>query len=357
MKFTVLPGDRLTPQHLARWEEIHHTNAALSSAYFHPAFTQGVAAIRGDVEVCVIERDGTAVGFFPFQRGRWGTGSPVGGIMSDYHGPITAPDVEVNPRDLLRGCGLSVWGFDHLLAQQPSFDPYITHRAGSPVMDLSSGFDAYVQRRRTQGSQQISTIQRKARKAEREVGPIRYETHVTEPAIFDRLVEWKRAQYRETGVADVLGVKWTVALLHRIWMTQTPGFAGVMSVLYIADQPVAAHLGMRSKTAWHWWFPAYGKELSAYSPGLILLLRMAEAAPAMGLSRIDLGKGDANYKTSMMTHEEMLGEGRVEIPSLATATRHVWHTTESWVRRSPLRHVAGLARPIVRNLRRRASLR
>lgn len=357
MKFSVQPIDQLTPDHLSRWEAFHHANPTLSSAYFHPAFTQAVAAVRRDVEVCVIENAGTVVGFFPFQRGRWGFGSPVGGIMSDYHGPITAPGVTVNPRDLLCGCGLSVWDFDHLLPQQQSFDPYITNRVGSPVMDLSSGFEAYVQRRRAEGSQQIPTIQRKARKAEREVGPIRYETHVTEPGIFDRLVEWKRAQYRETGVADVLGVQWTVSLLHHIWTTQTPGFAGVLSVLYFADQPVAVHLGMRSATAWHWWFPAYGKEHSAYSPGLILLLRMAEAAPTLGVTRIDLGKGDANYKTSMMTHEEMLGEGRVEIPSLLTAARHAWHTTESWIRCSPLRHVAGLARPIVRSLRRRASLR
>ena len=55
---------------------------------FGPEFTQAVAAVRGDVEVGVLEERGEPVGFFPFQRSRRNVARPVGGKMSDFQGLI-----------------------------------------------------------------------------------------------------------------------------------------------------------------------------------------------------------------------------------------------------------------------------
>ena len=114
----------------------------------------------------------------------------------------------------------------------------------------------------------------------------------------------------------------------------------MLSALYVGDRLAAAHMGMRSASVWHYWFPAYDPELSKYSPGLILLLRMAQAAPSLGLRVIDLGKGSTLYKDRLMSGEVPLAEGRVELPSLATAVRRLRRGTEAWVRRSPLVGVA-----------------
>jgi hypothetical protein len=57
-------------------------NPALVSPYLSPEFTQLMAAVRDDVFVAVLEQQGEAVGYFPYQRGALRIGKPVGGVMS-----------------------------------------------------------------------------------------------------------------------------------------------------------------------------------------------------------------------------------------------------------------------------------
>jgi CelD/BcsL family acetyltransferase involved in cellulose biosynthesis len=80
---------------------------------------------------------------------------------------------------------------------------------------------------------------------------------------------------------------------------------------------------MRSRSVLHWWFPAYDPELGRYSPGIILLLRLAETLRGAGVGggTLDLGKGDAAYKSALMTHAAELREGRVAMPSLLAAAQ------------------------------------
>ena len=56
--------------------------------------------------------------------------------------------------------------------------------------------------------------------------------------------------------------------------TRTDRFSGMFSVLYVEDVPVAAHFGIRSERVMAYWFTAYNTSYSAYSPGLIHMLRM-----------------------------------------------------------------------------------
>src|SRR5678816_1993574 len=94
--------------------------------------------------------------------------------------------------------------------------------------------------------------------------------------------------------------RWGRELVERIHSAHEAGFAGMLSLLYADDRLVAGHLGMRSRTVWHYWFPAYDAALAKYSPGLILLLKMAENAQSLGLRAIDLGKGLSQYKERLM---------------------------------------------------------
>jgi hypothetical protein len=56
------------------------------------------------------------VGFFPFERRRFGIGVPIGAGLSDCQGFIHAPAADWRPRELQRACRLSEWQFDHLVA-------------------------------------------------------------------------------------------------------------------------------------------------------------------------------------------------------------------------------------------------
>ncbi len=103
--------------------------------------------------------------------------------------------------------------------------------------------------------------------------------------------------------------------------TQTADFAGVCSVLRAGGRILAAHAGMRSRHVLHWWFPSYDVQFHKYSPGMVLLFRMAAAATGAGISTIDLGKGDEPYKQTLANAATELGEGFVERPSLLSAAR------------------------------------
>jgi CelD/BcsL family acetyltransferase involved in cellulose biosynthesis len=346
MRITVLPAARLTPAQCEAWARLQEADAALASPYFRPEFTLAVAAVRADVEVAVLEDDGAPVGFFPFQRARWNVGKPVGGRMSDFQGVVARPGLELTADELIRGCGLRGWDFDHVLAAQPLFRPYHAVTAGSPYLDLSRGFEAYKAARASAGSEKLRRVLSKARKIEREVGPLRFESHTTDPRAFAALIDWKCAQYRRTAATNVFGFPWTVALLERVLLETGEAFAGRLSALYVGDQLVAVEYGMRSHAVHHAWFPAYNVEFAKYSPGLILMVELAKAAQRLGIERMDLGKGDTQYKTCFMSGAIPLAEGCVAPHPLLRVLRRGWRHTRAWIRSGPLRLAGRWTRPL-----------
>jgi CelD/BcsL family acetyltransferase involved in cellulose biosynthesis len=129
-------------------------------------------------------------------------------------------------------------------------------------------------------------------------------------------------------------------------------FAGVCSTLRAGDRLVAVHVGMRSPQVLHWWFPAYDRELARYSPGMILLFRLAEAAHSAGIRTIDLGKGDEDYKQRVMTRGVVIREGAVEMPSLLSTMRRLRRGMETSSRRGGLAAALRLPLRLLRRIER-----
>ncbi|MGH7326108.1 MAG: GNAT family N-acetyltransferase, partial [Candidatus Rokuibacteriota bacterium] len=269
MKVHLVRPRELSGDLVAAWEEILRDEPALDSPYFRPEFVQAVASVRTDVEIGVLEDGNRAVGFFPFQRGRWRVARPVGGRLSDFQAIIARSETPWSVPELLRGCRLSAWEFDHLLACQARLKPFHAVVADSAYVDFSQGFDAYKRQRRTANSDGVAQALRKHRKIEREVGPTRFVAHSEDESVLDQLLAWKSAQYRLTDLTDVFQYPWTVALIKRIWRTQFPGWSGMLSAIYVNDELLAVHFGMRTPSVLHWWFPAYNRAHEKYSPGLI----------------------------------------------------------------------------------------
>jgi len=336
MEVTVIRPDELTAHQVQEWDRIQRALPELASPYFRPEFTAAVAAVRKDVRLAVLREGERIVGFFPFQRNWLGIGKPVGGALSDYHGVIIEPGIELNVRSLLRACGLVVWDFNHLVASQKVFEPYQRAADESPYMDLSRGYEAYAAERREAGTREITEALRKRRKLEREVGPVRFEAEAADTRVLADLARWKSQQYIASGLVDVFSFGWTSRLLEVICRMRGPEFAGVLSALYAGDTLLAVHMGMRSRTVWHYWFPAYDQQFARYSTGLILLLEMAQHASSIGIRAIDLGKGDSRYKRSLMSGAVPLMEGSAQRPSLVARLRKLASETEAFVRRTPL---------------------
>jgi CelD/BcsL family acetyltransferase involved in cellulose biosynthesis len=337
MKTTVLPATRLDPSHLAAWTSWLGGEGALDSPFFRPEFIQVVAAVRNGIKVALLEEAGAPVGFFPFQYGFFGIGTPVGGRFSDFHGVISRPGFVWRADELIRGCGLKVWDFNHLPTTQEAFRPFQVEVSDSPFMDLSGGFEGYLAERARVGSQLPKKIQRAIRMAEREAGPMRFVLHTADPQVFRTLLAWKSAQYQRTKVlTDMFSFPWAVQFLERILAHSGEAFAGLLSALYFGDRLVAAHLGMRTATALHYWIPSYDTEFGKHSPGLILLMEIARAAAESGVRRLDLGKGDDDYKARLKSGAIQLSEGAVVVNRLAGLLRQTWRRTRTLVRDSAI---------------------
>ncbi len=336
MQATVIPARALTPDHLSTWATIQAANSQLANPFFCAAFTTLVASVRNDIYVGILTLDGQIIGFFPFQQQSRRHARPVGGLLSDYQGVILAPEQSIVPSELLAACGLTQWDFDHLITAQTEFEPYCQVATCSSILDLSQGFAAYNAQQRQKGSNDYKSLGRKQRKLSREVGPLRYESHVPDAKMLELLFAWKSEQYIRTGIIDIFGFDWIRILLEKIHALQTPAFAGQLSVLYAGDEVVAIHFCLTSPTVWHSWFPAYDTRFYRYSPGLLLLMAMAEDAAGKGVLVLDLGKGSESYKSLVSNHRIPIMEGRVALPSLSGYLQS-WKTrTANFVRRTPL---------------------
>ena len=337
MKTNVVSADQLTSEQLMAWSRLQRADDAVASPFFRPEFTQAVAEIHDNVEVAVLEEDGQSVGFIPFARTRRNVGKPVAGPMNDFQGAILRRGVTFSARQLVRECGLVAWYFDHLIASQDPFRPYQIVEVDSPYIDLSSGFEAYREERGRAGSCEIKTTLRKSRKVQRDQGPVRLDFHTADRQILAKLIEWQSDQCSRTKVANLFDHDWPVQLLEHLLARPSEEFSAVLSALYVDDHLAAIHLGMRSRRVLHWWITAYGPRFQKYSPGLILLVEIAKACESMGIDRIDLGKGDARYKTSLMSGATRVAEGSVDLRPVSAMLRQGWLRTRHWARSSRFR--------------------
>jgi CelD/BcsL family acetyltransferase involved in cellulose biosynthesis len=351
LRFEILRPISLAAVHWRRWGEIQAAEPALESPYFRPEFTQAVAQIRRDVEVAVMFQGSEAVGFFPFQRGPLNIGKPVGGKLSDYHGVIARGTTQIDATELLRACRLAGWDFDHLVTTQPSFEPFTAGRGESPYLDLSQGYEAYAAQRRAAGSGELKEVARKLRKCEREQGAITFELDSDDESVLHLLMQWKSAQLKQNGLTDIFAFPWTAALLRNIHRNWHEKFSGLLTVLRLNDKPISILFSLRAGPVVHSWIFAYDKELAPYSPGSILLLKIAEAAQQHGIRKIDLGKGTERYKSSLASAATPLWEGTVGRASPALWLRGTWRTARDWVSRSPLANVSKVPARAIQPLR------
>jgi CelD/BcsL family acetyltransferase involved in cellulose biosynthesis len=268
--------------------------------------------------------------------------------MSDFQAVILAAGRECSPRDLIRGCRLQAWHFDHLLTSQAPFQPYHWLTAASPYMDVSRGFDAYQTNRCNQASNQLKQMFRKIRRVQRELGPLRYEPRCTARGVLNTLIAWRVEQYRRIKVFNYLQPGWTRALLDNLLLLRDDDFGGVLSALYIGDRLAAARFGIQSRGVLHSWIMAYDVSLAKHSPGSMLLVETARSAQSVGIKRIDLGKGQERYKQQFMSGATPVAEGSVDLRPLTSAIRRRWRRTRERVRASAFRTPAQY---IIRNAR------
>lgn len=354
LEIDVIPVAALSPTDCTDWISIQESSSLFESPFFSPYFTQAVASARNDVYVARLHVGNETVGYFPFQRSRFGIGKPVGGILSDYQGVVVRPGVTWNAIDLIRACGLAAWDFDHLIAAQTEFDFHSHSHSSSPVMDLSEGFRHYLATRDSSHNSHFKSLERSMRRLQRDHGPVTFHDRVLDLHRLNTLKQWKSSQYRRTGQLDLFSVPWINTVVDLVHRADIPCFSGALLSLENAGRPIALRFGMRTCRGFHAWFSSYDQSLARYSPGLLLFYAMAKSAEAIGLSWIDLGKGGQSYKRQLMSRSVQLCEGSVVSSRALSRGRDIWAHCKNTLRNSPLRspakHIVARAHAVTRLL-------
>lgn len=339
MEISTLALGDLDERDLELWREWQYLTPGLESPFLAPDFALAIDRLREGCFVVVARDDDGPLGFLPLERPRPRVVRAIGMGVSDAQGVVHRPGRPVPVERLVAVASASVFEYDHLVATQlPTRAPH-ARRVGSPAMDLSRGYAEYREARRGLTKSAFSSVERKDRKLGRERGALRLEYDSRDPEMLELMMAWKSAHYRRTGAPDLFRDEWARELVRDSLHTVTPSYAGLMSVLYVADEPVAVEFGLRSRTQYERWFGGYDAALGGYSPGLVMLLRFAQAAAEHGLQRIDLGKGEEGYKQFFASYDLPLAEGWLSRPSGVAAAYHVRHAptraARAFLRRHP----------------------
>ncbi|MEV4311922.1 GNAT family N-acetyltransferase [Actinocrispum sp. NPDC049592] len=335
MSLQLVPFAKLSADALAEWQELRAST--WDSPYFDPRY---VAAVDAGRPVSVLWGDGFVLPLHVIGASAIPAGSPG----ADFQGPLLQPGVRFSPQALLTAAGVKSFTFDHLLDGYPDLEPWVEERRPSPYMDVTGGLDGYLSRAAKSGKDKMSEARRLANKAGRDLGEVAFVAESSDPAELDRVIELKRDQYASTGARDHFADPAQRALLHRLLASDL----GALSTVYAGPHLLAAHFGIRSGGVLHWWFPVYDKKFGPLSPGWILLREVVMAAPELGLTRIDLGRGEDDYKRRAMTGASTVCIGAVTAGTFRTTMRKASRKAITAAKSSP---IAPQLRSIVRKFR------
>jgi CelD/BcsL family acetyltransferase involved in cellulose biosynthesis len=301
--------DQLPADDFDAWINLCRTVDPFRNPFFHPWYALAATAVRPGVRVAVVRESDRPVGFFGFEIDRRNRGRPIGGRLSDFQGIVSDRQLPITTSDLLGGCDLKSFRYDHWLAPFDRSEETAAVTHNSAFIDLSDGFENYRRRRLAEGSTRLRKIGQLSRRLERQLGTVTFDADDRDPAAFDCLKRWKSNQYRRTGAHDIFRHPWVADLMNALLSPRSDHRLGRVMTYRAGGRLLAVHLGMQTDSVVHWWFPAYDPDLAPYSPGLLMLTTAAEQFAGQGCIRIDLGRGEEPFKRSLTGQAWNVSEG------------------------------------------------
>jgi CelD/BcsL family acetyltransferase involved in cellulose biosynthesis len=303
---------------------------------------------RGGARVAVIEDDDGTRGYFPL-RLRGAMAMPAGAPMCDYQAVVSDGPLQLNAARLVSALKLDRLDFSHMLGDQPTFAPFLRGREISHGVDLSEGYADYVKAKAGQTGL-IKDLDKRRRKVEREVGPVRFEAFSTSRTALEKLIAWKRKLMRATGQTDIYEAGWPSRLLDDLFTSRDPDFGAVLFTLEFGDRLVAAHLHLRGRHTIHAWIIGHDDEVERYSPGLLLfhdIMRWMDHTP---FHYLDFGAGDYRFKQQFANAGREIGHGFVGRLCPATLVRSAEYGLRAAAERLDLGRVSALPGKAMRRI-------
>ena len=357
MPIEALSPSELSADDVARWSALQ--TRGLDSPFLSPHWARAVERAQAGgpqrTRVAVI-REGEGEGYFA-ARVAGSTAMAAGAPMCDYQGVVGSPGLTVDVKALVGGLGVQRLDFSHMLAEQAPFASFARGRQSSLIADISQGFAAYQQERKTAGVGVLKDAAKKRRKAERETGEVRFTPFSKDVAALDQLIAWKRAQLRATNQTDIFNTAWTGRLLRQLHEAATPDFGASLYTLHMGGELAAVHLHLHGREVIHGWIIAHNAAFERYSPGILLFVDILQWMDQSPYNRLDLGAGAYRFKAELSNATQDVTDGFVGLPSAASLTRAAVYGVRRAAESLPLGPMSDLPAKAMRRMDRWRGLR
>lgn len=313
LQIEVVKADHLTVADRVLWRAMVEANPDLASPYFRWEFTEIAARISPNAAVAIFSRGGRTIGYFPHQR-RGSAIQPLGAPMNDYHGVIAMPGEApslATVAALLNAPRLNVSAW---------VGPSGAGELRETLMTVTpeEGFDAWYAERRQTWGKYFKDKERARRSLETELGPIRVQRGLTDPALLDQLIQLKRDQYARTGRHDIFACGWTRDLLHALMASEHEDLGASMAALWAGDKLTAIEYSLHAGDRYHFWFPAYQPGLARCSPGILLTMDTMRLGCDAGFRVFDFGFGGEGYKKYFCNATQTVREAVILKPGVGS---------------------------------------
>lgn len=333
----------LSAEDVTEWRALMAASPQGHRAFLSPDFCAAAeTAYARPVTVVLLRRaeGGRLVGLLPLQprsslAGALGVYEPVAAVLNDYFGLLGMRGLRVSPAQLLEASSIGCIHFSHLDEEQSAHgldgeEPRIGLRTR-----IRSGSDSNWDELRLADKKLVSDTERRERKLEADVGPLRFSFQVRQRReLLDQLIALKSNQYQRTRQDQgPLFEPSNIRLLHLLLDARAPECTGVLSSLHAGGRLVALHFGLQSGGTLHFWFPVYDQQFAAYSPGRILFRHVMRDAPDYGIEVIDRGEGDSKAKRDFANEEHLFYKGVWAYGARGLVAKAALSATWRWQRR------------------------
>jgi CelD/BcsL family acetyltransferase involved in cellulose biosynthesis len=334
LKGKVIRPSELGPNEIALWHRMLAQSPSLQRAFFTPAFALACERATGRAYVAVLHSGATIQGFLPFQfKSAWHQrirlAERIGGDMSDASGLIACPNFRISSTSLLRSARLGALHLSHIMNAEDQPGLNTDWSQISYVSDLGTGPDAYFTGLATRNRDFVRDTERRIRKARTTYGDLSLQGGDCIPAsVLDALIAAKRQQYVRTQVADPFALSMPLRLIKALNDVPSPECRLVLAKLEAGGRTLGQHLGLQHHGILSWWFPVYDTDAQGVSPGRLLLWYMIRNAKQDGISLIDYGEGEAQYKRQFCTGTLQLGRAMWSGCNVHSLLARAWQSME-----------------------------
>jgi CelD/BcsL family acetyltransferase involved in cellulose biosynthesis len=329
----------------ALWRAHQAARPELGSPYLTPEWARIIGDARDDACVCVIEG---GEGFLGVQRLSRFSAMGLGAPLADYQGLVGRRNIEIRAEKLCDALKVGRIDFTHVPAGQTLFA--VAGVEGSWIAETADGHAAYETGLKQRRSEFARQTEKKLRKLAREHGETEFSAGAFSRADFDTLVSWKNAQLKRSGQPEIWARPWVRQTLNACFEARMDTFGGELFTLRAGGRLVAAAFGLRSPRVLHLWLIAHDSAFDAFSPGVQLTRWLIGWAADRGLSEVDFGPGDYQYKRQLASTQRMLERGVASRLSLSGMVRSAEHALRAGIERLPQPKLAALPGKAMRRL-------